>query len=55
MEREGDRVGKTEKDKGRTLVREGMGEDRNHHHLVSANLRLVQLSVEAELSYGLAK
>lgn len=45
--------------KGRTkvgeLVREAKGEDRNNHRLVSANIRSVQLSVEAELSYRVAK
>lgn len=41
--------------KVRELLREGKGKDRNSHRLLSANIRLAQLSVEAELSYGVAK
>lgn len=37
------------------LIRKGKGDDRINHGLVSANLRLVPLPMEAELSYGVAK
>lgn len=37
------------------MVRKVVGEDRKNYHLVSANKRLAQLSVETELSDGVAK
>ena len=37
------------------LVREGKGEDRINHGLVSANLRLVLLPMAAELSCEVTK
>lgn len=48
-------LGKQKRTMAGALVREGKGENKSNHHLVSANLRLVQLPVKAKLSYGVTK